>query len=306
LAGITCRPSPARRGASKPLSSPIHFGLKLAGQDCSAETLRAVWQIADRTGFDHVWTFDHLASVGSRGPELSVFESWALQAAMAETTRRVRIGCMVTGNTYRHPALLAKAAVTVDHLSNGRLEFGLGAAWSEVEHKMFGIEGLAHRVGMLDEALQVIKSLWSLDATDFSGRYYKLSAAVANPKPVQKPHPPIWIGASGPSTMALVARHADVWNVSGNITPGRVAELVQLFEEICRRVGRDPATVRRSIQLHWNGEDLNSLRDQSALYLEYGFLEQIIMFSLDQPFDARDIVESSRRLGAFLPDLRGA
>jgi alkanesulfonate monooxygenase SsuD/methylene tetrahydromethanopterin reductase-like flavin-dependent oxidoreductase (luciferase family) len=268
--------------------------------------MRAVWQIADDAGFDHVWTFDHLASVGSRGPALSVFESWALQAAMAVSTSRARIGCMVTGNTYRHPALLAKAAVTVDHLSNGRLEFGIGAAWSQGEHDMFGIEGLVHRVGRLDEALQVIKSLWSVEATDFDGRYYKLSGAVANPKPVQKPHPPIWIGASGPSTMALVARHADVWNVSGNISIDRVRELVQMFEASCGRIDRDPATVRRSIQLHWDGQDLPSLREQSALYRVHGFSEQIVMFSLDRSFEARKIIEASTRLGGYLPELRGA
>lgn len=265
-----------------------------------------MWQIADQAGFDHIWTFDHLASVGKRGPALSVFEAWALQAAMAEATNRVRIGCMVTGNTYRHPALLAKSAVTVDHLSNGRLEFGIGAAWADVEHTMFGLEGLAHRVGRLDEALHVIKSLWTSDVTDFAGRYYTLSAAVSNPKPVQRPHPPIWIGASGPSTMTLVARHADVWNLSGNVDKERVTELVRLFEETCGRVGRDPASIRRSIQLHWDGKDLERLRDQSVLYRAYGFVEQIVMFGLDLRFDDAEVIDATRRLGDFLPHLRAA
>jgi alkanesulfonate monooxygenase SsuD/methylene tetrahydromethanopterin reductase-like flavin-dependent oxidoreductase (luciferase family) len=286
------------------LTSPLRLGLKLAGQDCSAETLRKVWHIADEGGFDHIWTFDHLASVGGRGAEMSVFESWALQAAMAESTANARIGSMVTGNTYRHPALLAKAAVTVDHLSNGRLEFGIGAAWSAIEHDMFGIEGLAHRVGMLDEALRVVKSLWTVDKTEFAGRYYRLTGAVASPKPVQKPHPPIWIGASGPSTLRLVALHADVWNISGNIPLSRVKELIELFEQSCAASGRDPASVRRSIQIHWNGDDLGALQEQSALYREHGFLEQIFMFSLDQAFTATQLIDASEKLAAFLPDLR--
>ena len=115
---------------------------------------------------------------------------------MAEATKRVRIGCLVTGNTYRNPALLAKSAVTVDHLSGGRLEFGIGAAWAEIEHKMYGFEGLDHRVGRLSESLRIIKSLWTEERTNFEGRYYHFKDAIANPKPIQKPHPPFWIGAS--------------------------------------------------------------------------------------------------------------
>jgi F420-dependent oxidoreductase-like protein len=288
------------------MSSAVRFGLKVSAQDRSLETLRATWLIAEDAGFDHVWTYDHLASVGARGPALPVFESWTLLAAMAESTKRARIGCMVTGNTYRHPALLAKEAVTVDHLSNGRLEFGIGAAWSEIEHTMFGIGGLEHRVGMLDEALQVIKSLWTRDSTTFTGRYYQLSDAVANPKPVQKPHPPIWVGASGPSTLRLVARHADVWNISGNIAPERVRSLVQMFEGACGTVERDPATIRRSIQLHWDGEDLERLREESLRYRESGFVEQVVIFSLDRTFSADEIVTATKRLGAYLPELRRA
>jgi len=192
------------------VNHPLRFGLKLSGQDTTIETLRSVWRIAEESGFDHVWDFDHLASIGEGGPDRPIYEGWTLQAAMAEATKRVRIGCLVTGNTYRNPALLAKEAVTVDHLSGGRLEFGIGAAWAEIEHQMYGFEGLDHRVGRLSESLRIIKSLWTEERTNFDGRYYHMKDAIANPKPLQQPHPPIWIGASGETTIRLVARYADV------------------------------------------------------------------------------------------------
>ncbi|HAF20316.1 MAG TPA: LLM class F420-dependent oxidoreductase, partial [Chloroflexi bacterium] len=159
------------------MTHPLRFGIKLSGQDTTIEALRAVWRIADEEGFDHVWDFDHLASIGDGGPGRPIYEGWTLQAAMAEATRRVRFGCLVTGNTYRHPVVLAKMAVTIDHLSGGRLEFGIGAGWAEIEHTMYGIEGLDHRVGMLSESLQVIKSLWTQERTNFEGRYYHFKDA---------------------------------------------------------------------------------------------------------------------------------
>src|SRR5579864_5959734 len=192
------RSASARRGFTNVfrMTHPLRIGIKHSGQDTTIESLRAVWRIADEGGFDHVWDFDHLASIGGGGPDRPIFEGWSLQAAMAEATQRVRIGCLVTGNTYRNPALLAKIAVTVDHLSGGRLELGIGAAWAEIEHRMYGIEGLDHRVGRLSESLQILKSLFTKERTNFEGRYYRMTDAIANPKPVQKPHPPLWIGAS--------------------------------------------------------------------------------------------------------------
>src|SRR5919202_1782361 len=159
---------------SMAMPHPLRFGLKLSGQDTTIQDLRAVWRIADEARFDHLWDFDHLAAIGQGGPDRPIFEGWSLLAAMAEATSHVRIGAMVTGNTYRNPALLAKIAVTVDHLSNGRLEFGIGAAWAEVEHSMYGIEGLEHRVGRLSESLQILRSLWTQDRRTFEGRYSRV------------------------------------------------------------------------------------------------------------------------------------
>jgi F420-dependent oxidoreductase-like protein len=258
------------------MKHPLRFGLKLSGQDTTIEALRTVWRIADEAGFDHVWDFDHLASIGDGGPDRPIYEGWTLQAAMAQATKRVRIGCLVTGNTYRHPVLLAKEAVTVDHLSGGRLEFGIGAAWAEIEHAMYGIEGLDHRVGRLSESLQIIKSLWTEERTTFKGRYYQLSDAIANPKPLQKPYPTIWIGASGESTMRLVARHADVWNAAGGGDAAHMKELIAKLEDACGAVGRDVSEIRRSLQFGWDGADRGMLLEESARYLEMGFTEQVI------------------------------
>jgi len=279
------------------LPHPLRFGLKASGQWISIEQLRTVWKIADESGFDHLWDFDHLATIGANGPDGPVYEGWALQAAMAEATSRVRIGCMVTGNTYRHPIVLAKLAVTVDHLSGGRLEFGIGAAWAEIEHQMYGIEGLDHRVGRLSESLQIIKSLFTEERTTFEGRYYRFKDAIANPKPVQKPHPPIWIGASGATTLRLTARHADVWNISGGDAVA-VKDVIGRFEEACGQVGRDPSEVRRSIQFFWDGQDRNEVLEQSAQFYELGVTEQIIYMRGDHPD------RTAGKVAEMLPELR--
>jgi F420-dependent oxidoreductase-like protein len=280
------------------VTHPLRFGLKLAGQDTTIQALRAIWRIADESGFDHVWDFDHLASIGDGGPDRPVYEGWTLQAAMAEATKRVRIGCLVTGNTYRNPAVLAKSAVTVDHLSGGRLEFGIGAAWAEVEHRMYGLPGLDHRVGMLSESLRIIRSLFTEERTNFEGRYYQFKDAICNPKPIQKPYPPIWIGASGPSTLRLVARYADVWNISGG-TPDRVKELTSMLEEACGTVGRDPSEIRRSLQFDWDGKDRHELVELCARYLELGVTEQVIYIRGGMPPEAH-----AGKVAEALPDLR--
>ncbi len=279
------------------MAHPLRFGLKASGQGITIEQLRAVWRLADESGFDHLWDFDHLASIGPGGPDRPIYEGWALQAAMAEATKRVRIGCLVTGNTYRHPVVLAKLAVTVDHLSGGRLEFGIGAAWAEIEHQMYGIEGLDHRVGRLSESLQIIKSLLTQERTNFDGRYYHFKDAIANPKPLQKPHPPIWIGAQGESTLRLTARHADVWNISGG-DPEFVAEVIKKFDDACAAVGRNPAEVRRSLQFGWDGKDRNELIELSGKLFELGVTEQVVYLRGDDP------VGLAAKIAETLPELR--
>ena len=279
---------------------PLRFGLKNSGQATTIQALRDVWRIADEAGFDHVWDFDHFASIGAEGTNRPVYEGWTLLAAAAQATKRVRIGCMVTGNTYRHPVVLAKMAVTVDHLSNGRLEFGIGAAWATAEHDMYGVEGLDHRVGRLRESLEAITSLWTNDRTNLDGRYYHFKDAIALPKPIQKPRPPIWIGAGGDLMMKVVARYADVWNVVGGGTPDVAAVMSRKLDEACREVGRDPQTVRRSTQHMWDGKDRTKLLDVVSKYVENGFTEHIINC---QPPEHARVAEAAAEA---LPDLRDA
>lgn len=243
----------------------MKFGLKLS-QAATIDEFRELWRIADDAGFDHCWNMDHFASLGA-DQTLDIFEAWTLLAAMAEVTRTTRIGCMVSGNTYRHPGVLAKMAVTVDHLSGGRLEFGLGAAWAEVEHTMLGLQfgTVGERMDRFEEALKVIRSLWTEPTTTFEGKHYRLDGAVGEPKPVQKPYPPIWIGGIGRKrTLRLVAEHADVWNTP-NSDPDEFVELSRILEEHCEAVGRDPAEVRRTVQIRLGAVTDDSLPEIEAL-----------------------------------------
>ena len=257
------------------MSHPLRIGLKLS-QDAPVEAFRRIWSIADESGFDHVWAFDHLATLGQAddGP---VFDGWTLLGAMAVATKRARIGLLVTGITYRHPAQLAKIAVTVDHLSGGRLEFGVGAGWAVNEHEMFGIEGLEQRVGRFSEALRVMKMLWTQPRSDFDGRYYHLNKAVAEPKPVQKPHPPIWIGSAGPTMLKLTARHADVWNVAGEAGRSleKALEAAKQLDEACAAIGRDPSEIRRSAQLRIDQARPEASVDEFRRWHEAGFTELV-------------------------------
>jgi alkanesulfonate monooxygenase SsuD/methylene tetrahydromethanopterin reductase-like flavin-dependent oxidoreductase (luciferase family) len=283
------------------MEHPIRVGIKYSGQDCTADDLRAVWSAVDDAGFDNLWAFDHLATLGPGGPDRPVFEGWSLLAAMAIATRNVRIGLNVTGNTYRNPAMLAKIATTVDHLSGGRLEFGIGAAWNELEHKMYGIEGLDHRVGRLSESLRIITGLWTEDRVNFAGRYYTMSDAIGNPKPLQKPYPPIHIGAGGELMMKLVARYADVWNPSG--PAGGDADKARTagedLDRLCEGIGRDPALIRRSVQVFWNGTEPEKVIDSLGKFAAVGFSEFIIALQGPEPLR---IVEAAAK--EVLPRMR--
>lgn len=266
------------------------LGIKLSPQNCAIGDLRAVWRIADEAGFDHLWAFDHFNPIFSDVAG-DVFEGMTLLAAMAEATSRVRIGLMVAGNTYRHPGVLAKMATTIDHLSGGRLEFGLGASGAEVEHTMLGIPfyTAGERIRRLAEALTVCRKLWTEERASFDGRYYTLTDAVSNPKPLQRPHPPIWVGGAGEKlTLRVVAEHADVWNVIGSIE--EVVRKASVLDQHCADVGRDPADIRRSVQPRLDPADPAAVVDLLHAYIEAGFTENIVYVPPgDEPVRAAEI-----------------
>jgi F420-dependent oxidoreductase-like protein len=227
---------------------PIRFGLQVAPQQTTVEELKEVWKEAEALGFDTLWTNDHLLpSVGPSNE--SNLESWSLLAAMATVTSRVKIGALVTSNTFRHPAVLAKMATTIDHLSNGRFILGIGSGWFEREHQAYGVAfpSVKDRSKALGEALEVITKLWSSDSpVSFKGQYYTLVDAPFMPKPVQKPYPPIMIGGIGEKrTLPLVARYAHMWNI-GNLEPQKIAEKNKVLEQACQKVGRNCAEIERS------------------------------------------------------------
>ncbi len=223
---------------------PLRFGVLIAQHQRDWQFLLDGFKLADEIGLDSAWVFDHFIPLyGSEdGPCL---DGWTLMAGLAAHTSRVRVGILVTGNTYRNPALLAKQAVTVDTISGGRLNFGVGAGWFEREHDAYGITfpPLKERVERFTEAMAVIDSLMQNQRSNFDGRYYKLHDAPFAPKPQQ--HIPIVIGASGPKMLKIVARYADIWDtLGGDVSPQRFTELSAQVEQNCRAIGRDPISIR--------------------------------------------------------------
>jgi F420-dependent oxidoreductase-like protein len=208
-----------------------------------------LWRHAEATGWDVACVTDHFMP-NTKEREGTTLEGWSTLTALAALVPRMQVGTIVLGNTYRHPAVLAKMAAQVDIISNGRLLLGLGAGWQENEHEAYGIPfyTMRERLERLDEACHVLKSLWTQDRSSFKGRYYQLSDAPLQPKPVQAPHPELMIGGGGEKvTLRTVARHADHWNVWGG--PKVLAHKGRILDEHCAALGRDPERIRRSANM---------------------------------------------------------
>ncbi|MBI3301440.1 MAG: TIGR03560 family F420-dependent LLM class oxidoreductase [Deltaproteobacteria bacterium] len=235
--------------STSPRKPPIHFGIQTAHQVASVEDLIKLWQEAEAWGYDSMWLNDHFLQYGKEdGP---AYDAWTLLAALAEKTSRVRLGVLVTSNTFRNPAVLAKMATTVDHLSHGRLDLGIGGGWFQREHEAYGIPFYSNkeRIERLEEALRVIRALWTQDEANFRGRYYQLVNAPFMPKPLQKPYPPITIGGQGEKwTLPLVARYADKWSMPAGFTPEKMAAKVKQLEKACAKVKRDCSGMDKSYQ----------------------------------------------------------
>lgn len=257
----------------------VTIGLKPPQQHVTVTELRRTWAIADDAGFDGCWVFDHLAPMG-RDRTGDVFDGWSLLAAMAEATRHVRIGCLVSGTTNRHPGTFAKIAATVDHLSGGRLDVGLGAGGDTLTDAMMGTPtpSPVERVERLAETCEILRLLWTRPATDFPGRHYTLTGAVSDPKPVQ-PKPPLWLGSSGEKRgLRVVAEHADVW-LNAAMPGTEIPELQRLsavLDAHCAAVGRDPAEIGRAVQFRLPSDADSALRLAHG-YVEAGFTELVLM-----------------------------
>lgn len=227
----------------------IRFGVQTAPQNTTWNDLRTVWNVIDNAGYDTAWVFDHFYPILT-DPAGPCFEGWTALTALAAATKNVEAGVLVTGNTYRHPAVLAKMAATLDHIVDGRLIMGIGAAWFEPEHTAYGIPfyTTAERIRRLDEAVEIIKSLWTTEMTTFNGRYYRLAEARCEPKSLRKPHPPFMIGGAGEKLMLrVVARHADIWNTFG--PPALFASKLNILRAHCAAVGRNCD----DIEISWAG-----------------------------------------------------
>ena len=225
----------------------IRFGIQTGQQFASWDEIVRVWQRAETLGYDTAWTYDHFVAVMMDAFD-PCLEAWSCLAALAVHTTRIRIGALVTGNTYRHPAILAKIATTVDVISKGRLEFGIGAGWYEPEHTMFGLPfgSVRSRCARLDEALTVIRSLWCERQSSVRGTHYQLAAAIAEPKPVQRPHPPITIAGAGEKRLLpIVAKHADAWSSFGS--PEVYRRKIEILRGYCDAVGRDGAAIEKQV-----------------------------------------------------------
>jgi F420-dependent oxidoreductase-like protein len=228
----------------------MRYGLDVAQHQLTFDDLVARARLADDAGLDGVWVFDHFKALYAdpKGPAL---EAWTLLAGLARETSRVRLGTLVTGMTLRNPSVLAAEVVTVDHLSGGRVECAIGAAWNEPEHRELGIPfpPLAERMDRLEEGVQVLRMLFTRDNATFEGRHYRLERATYNPKPVQRPHPPIWIGVEGlRRTLPIAGRFADAWHGWAR-DAAELAEMNAIVDRAAEEAGRDPASILRASSL---------------------------------------------------------
>ena len=264
----------------------LRFGIKTAQMGGLYAEMREAWLEADRLGFDTAWAHDHLLNQNDvSAPE---DEGWTALAALLALTTRIRGGLMVSSNTFRHPSVLAKMATTVDVISGGRLEVGIGAGWFEDEHEQYGIPlpPVGERIRRLDEACQILKALWTEPRATVEGAYYQVRQAYHEPKPVQSPHPPLVIGGSGEKlTLRVVARHADEWNMSKG-TPEEFGHKCRVLDEHCRAVGREPAEIERSIQFAPpDVADPDGLATQARAFAAAGATH--LIFTCPQPYSAQ-------------------
>ncbi len=288
--------------------SRVSFGIATAPQRVAYVDVLRVWREADVVPeIEHAWLFDHLMPIGGDrlGP---IFEGWTLLSALAAQTSRLRLGLLVTSNRFRPPAMLAKIATTVDVVSGGRLDFGIGAGSrtsvpeARREYDAHGLPyvDFADSVDALAEACTVIKQLWTeSEPFDFDGRHVRLVGAFGNPKPVQQPRPPILIAGRTARVLRVVAEHADVWNIAG-VDVNDAKTRSGLLDRYCSEIGRQPASITRSFHVPVSYDDPATTRDTVAAAIDAGFNHVVLSLSTPYPdavvrWVADEIVTASQR-----------
>ncbi|MEV0479683.1 LLM class flavin-dependent oxidoreductase [Streptomyces sp. NPDC050508] len=267
------------------------FGIMTAPMQVGYHDILRVWREADTVPeIEHAWLFDHLMPIGG-DPDGPAYEGWTLLSALAAQTRRLRLGVMVTSNRFRPPAMLAKIATTVDIVSGGRLDFGIGVG-SRPDHPLARREYEAHglpfhdsaqAVASLAESCTVIRRLWTEEEPfDFHGTHHHLTGAFGSPKPVQRPHPPILIGGRSAATLRVVAEHADLWNIPGGDIDDAINRSA-LLDRYCAEIGRDPAAIARSIHLSVSYDKPEVTRDAIGEAVEAGFRHIVLGLSAPYP-----------------------
>jgi alkanesulfonate monooxygenase SsuD/methylene tetrahydromethanopterin reductase-like flavin-dependent oxidoreductase (luciferase family) len=271
-------------------TSPARFGIMTAPSQVDYDDILRVWREADTISqIEHAWLFDHLLPIFG-DPNGPTFEGWTLLSALAAQTKRIRVGLLVTSNRFRPPAMLAKIATTVDVVSGGRLDFGIGAG-SRPSHPLARREYEAHglpfhdfsdSMGSLAEALTVIRRLWTeTEPFDFTGAHIQLTGAFGSPKPVQRPHPPIITGGRSAPLLRVTAEHADLWNIPGDDIDDAMARGA-LLDRYCAEIGRDPASITRSMYLAVSYDQPDITRDAIGRAIEAGFAH--IVLGLSHPY----------------------
>lgn len=263
------------------------YAIKTPNQHTTWGSMLEIWKEADQIDvFESAWNWDHLYPLRSDPHGLSL-DGWVTLSALARETSRLRIGSMVNGMHFRHPSITTKMAVTLDHISDGRFNLGLGAGWFEAEAEAHGLElgTMKERFDRFDEGLEVIVSLLTNEKTDFSGDFYELKGALSEPKALQNPHPPICIGGSGRKrTLRAVARWAQMWDAL-MVEPEEWVELREVLEEHCEDVGRDSGEIECSVHVRYSkDDDVSRLADQADERFDAGV--DIVVFTMGAPFDA--------------------
>jgi len=261
----------------------VKFGVQLWQEEFNLSGLKRAWREVEDMGYDSAWLYDHFYPMSTRTSR-NILEPWTLLPSLADETSRLRLGVLVTCNSYRSPSVLAKIAASVDVMSEGRLEFGIGAGWYEDEYVAYGISfpDVKTRMEQLAESVEIIKRIWTQEKASFQGKYYAMRELISYPKPVQKPHPPIWIGGKDKRLLEIAARHADYVNFA-NCSLEEYRKKLDVLRRQCLRVGRNIEDIGKT----WHGvliivDKEGNLRKEARRVKESSVSKEITRIELDE------------------------